>query len=395
MSEQPSEKKSQKSRGQDILGVSLLMLGGFAAASIVLFLRGQRSESWLARPVDGLVGLMGPWAGLLLAMGVAGLGVYLFLAPKDVRIGRHLLGSVGVGLALSLVVGALSVEAGGAIGSALPDALPAALGRIGGAAIGVIALLATVSVVWMGASAGLRKKPEGAASLFAPSHADDAEGVSAAEAQALQPIHRSAVLASTAPAGSPPKPVHRPTTPQEDIRLHGGVPEGARPLGARDEARPKPNPTRVRKAEPDVELAPAAPATPDQPSDPDLVEEPERSDVVADLDRPGLRAESGASASGALGSLEASPIETPELPTPSWEAALEEPFEDELGPAVPLEVAEEPTPELAEASDGAESEQDLSPAAEVPPEILEGVEEVVEPGPTPEELSEGRGRSGR
>ena len=55
MSERNSDSKAgQKTRGQDGLGLALAVVGGFAAVSTLLALRGQESTNPLTLPVDAL-----------------------------------------------------------------------------------------------------------------------------------------------------------------------------------------------------------------------------------------------------------------------------------------------------------------------------------------------------
>src|SRR5688572_23372290 len=74
--------RNGKSFTQDLTGLAFCLVGGIFAVSIVQFLRGHEpKESMLAfaRPVLGLVAALGSPGALVFSVGLAALGVMLFV----------------------------------------------------------------------------------------------------------------------------------------------------------------------------------------------------------------------------------------------------------------------------------------------------------------------------
>ena len=217
MSERNSDSKSgQKTKGQDWLGLGLAVVGGFCAVSILLSLRGQESSNLLTAPVDALMNSLGPWAGLVLSVGLAGLGVMLFLRPEQMPSTRNLMGWIGSACGVSLIVGAISADSGGVLGGLAPAGLGSSVGLFVGLIVGLLVLVGTVWGVWLSDRVGAPKLPSHGA--LVPTRKADADGVSAAEAMALQPTREPAARGSEGPAH------------EMDVRLSGGIPAGTQAL---------------------------------------------------------------------------------------------------------------------------------------------------------------------
>ncbi len=220
MSERTSDGRSRKSRGQDLLGIALCMVGGFAAVSIFLALRGQESKSLLTRPVENLMDLAGAFPALVFTAALAVLGVLLFLRTEALAPGRHVLGLAGATLGLALVLGGVSSGAGGIVGAALPSALGGTAGLLAALVVGLTVLAASTWAAWLGVQWELVAKPPSKAEIGFPNPLPDADGVSAAEALALQ----------SEPDAVSSRPALTPASTRADVRVGGGVPTGTQPL---------------------------------------------------------------------------------------------------------------------------------------------------------------------
>ena len=85
-------KNSEKTTAHDGTGIALSLLGGFFCVSVILSIRGNTSTNAMSAPVTGLIESIGHWPALILSLGIAGLGVALFLGEKAMSPGRHALG---------------------------------------------------------------------------------------------------------------------------------------------------------------------------------------------------------------------------------------------------------------------------------------------------------------
>jgi hypothetical protein len=239
-----SEQKTRRTiTGTDALGIGLAALGGLFAVSIVLHLNDQvpTTDSW-ALPVLGLVSSIGAWPGLLLALGVAACGAWSFLVGRALPLGRFLLACVGLALGASIVVGALPGFLGGELGATLPAVLPGKLGLACALAIGITVGYTSGWLLWLALLPILVRKPGTLGPVVADSRQEHHDGVSAAEAAALVPQARPLEAGSVAPiargtrgAGGAASPAgvrstREASTTFSDVRVRGGVPQGARPL---------------------------------------------------------------------------------------------------------------------------------------------------------------------
>lgn len=252
-------------------GAGLLLFAVGSLGAVVMFLT-LKTESPL--PAQGPLGSFAElWAGSVGVFPAIFLnGAFMFLAFRmfvldaGERLGRNLLASVGVTLALSVLVGAFSRTAGGVVGERtgwfVADKTHLAVGVL----LGLVAVFAAVWFGWIRATnvppvvedAGeepsavslVSKTP--AKTLVRPAvHKTTAanEGVSSAEVAALfpdedeVPVVRKLEPAEVARIAIPPSPY------PEDVRRKGQIPAGAKPI----------EDANARVAMPDAPAAPVAP----------------------------------------------------------------------------------------------------------------------------------------
>ncbi len=233
--------RHEKTFAQDAVGFLLILLGGFGAVSIVLFLRGQQPAEGAIRgatwPVVELVTLLGSPAALVFCASLAGLGTLLFLRSTVLVPTRPLAGLLAAALGLALILGA--IESGGEVGAWLPGLLAGFAGRALGAVLG----LALVWLGWILLFSTRASHPSSAdmvQRLGLSARHDAAAGVSPAEAALL-------VTEPRVPAhGSTPVPMPTPVARREEARPLRV--ETVRPFAAPKEA-PAAAP-RARKSEP-------------------------------------------------------------------------------------------------------------------------------------------------
>ena len=121
MNESTFENESAKGRGQDILGLTLAGLGAFFAVSILQAMWGNQPKfDLLARPVEGLMTVLGPWIGLFVSGATTAVGVMLFLSLEARHVGRPLVGVVAASIGIAIAVGGVIEDGGGAVGAILP-----------------------------------------------------------------------------------------------------------------------------------------------------------------------------------------------------------------------------------------------------------------------------------
>lgn len=248
--------RAKKSIGQDLVGVLFCLLGGFFAVSIYLHWRGQEPVVGFAtRPVLELVRLLGPVAALVLSLGMAGIGAWVFLSSIAPAIGRacaaFALGSVG----FAFVLGAFAH--GGSLGDVFPGLVDGVTGRLIGAVLGVVALFLAATFL-VPRRAGASTADVMRAGLGA--RGDLAAGVSQAEAALL---------------GGEPRPVARPAPRREEKREEPRRETSVRPIASEAKVRgsapavASPVPAPVKES---AELP--APSAPSWEQD-ELDEEPE------------------------------------------------------------------------------------------------------------------------
>ena len=362
--------ENQKPYSQDVVGLVCIVTGGFFAVSAVQALRGQEPKlALLARPVLGLVDLIGPLPALLFCAGLAVLGCRMFLRSELVDVWRPLGLAGGVAFGLSFLLSGFSPDAGGALGAALPSALGGVLGKLLGALVGGLCVLVTV---WWGilAPSGNFVKPRNFEGIERPEEPESTDGVTAAEAAFLvaEPAEQAAVR--PAPAGRKKAAAADPA-PDE-----GALPFGTRPLSP-DEPPEITEEAAPARAPLDAERVGELEAEPDRHSDAGV--EPLGPDLAEARSGGGESREPAAVPAEEVRALEdhVSPV------LPSWARAEEEGF-DEYGVGEP-QPYEPPASEEEAAEDEAAEVLSAQVEVEETEEAEEAEDELAE---EPEELAE-------
>ena len=277
-----------KRPGRDLLGVALIVVASFLGVAVAMaYLDPKAQASGMTGAVMMLVDFLGASA-FFLAAGLAWIGLRLFIQGVDGKLGRDLFGVLLTTLTLPMLIGALSPDLGGSVGS-VGAMVTQRLTVFVGVVFGLIAVLIPAWFLWLRPAALAagelpRSAARSLAGSLAPSapRATDSSSVTLAEAEGLLPKARPQTKARTAAELAPSSPakgaepaagnlertarrdlpsdgprlsspkVVAPSPYPPDVRREGRVPEGARPLGA------GPNPVPV----PQVESTPPPRAVP-------------------------------------------------------------------------------------------------------------------------------------
>jgi hypothetical protein len=222
---------------RDVGGLALFALAIFLGVSVAMAARRPEPDAGgTTALVTGLVGWLGVWPLIVLSACLGLLGARLWIAGALAGLGRNALWSLGLCLAVSMLLGAASYGAGGDFGNFSGGNLTGVLS----AWLGVpISLIVVAAVVWFAWLQPPEWKPalspgEPAPSIFTPT---DSEGLTADEAEALLPDEppMAPVTGRSIPVAPDLPPLYPP-----DVRREGRIPEGARPLEARDEPATRP-----------------------------------------------------------------------------------------------------------------------------------------------------------
>ena len=167
------------------------------------------------------------WPGLTLCAALVLFGVILFVTgPRDTSL-RNLLGVLGTGLALAILCGAFSTDAGGAVGR-LGEIVSGGLGLPFGLIFGSIVLFAVLWMAWLREMDLFSRKTGPASNPPDEFDKEPYEGVSDEEARALLPQLRLAKTEAESEAELEPA-VELPPLYPEDVRLKGQIPDGGSP----------------------------------------------------------------------------------------------------------------------------------------------------------------------
>lgn len=228
--------RNGKESGQDWIGFLFCLVGGFFAVSIVLLLNGQESKASVRAftwPVLELVRLLGAPSALVVSLGLAALGSWLFLRPTPLAALRPLVALVVSTLGLTLVLGAFG--AGGALGAWLPGLVLGLAGRTLAAVLGI-------ALAWLGwtlfpALRAQRTNASDALRMGLSARNDSGAGVSSAEAALLVTEPRTPARPAagreepaTRPASARDETL-RPFTPPKEAPAKRAEPAPVRPLG--------------------------------------------------------------------------------------------------------------------------------------------------------------------
>ena len=235
-----SEIEASNNVGRDALGIVVFALATFASISVGMSIwrPAEAPSSAMARAVVAGVDAIGvaPLLGFTLGLALLGAGTWLFSRSASLR---DFAGLLGCALGLSILLGAVSADAGGLLGALSGGRVSAFLTYLVGVPFGLASLLLPAWLAWGRPQGGNswnlgQDSPEPAAPP-----ASEVEGVSPAEAEALLPR----VPPRLAPTPPPPSPY------PPDVRLQGRIPEGARPIYFDDDSRAEALP------DPDLEAA--------------------------------------------------------------------------------------------------------------------------------------------
>ena len=234
---------------RELLGMGLFTLAAFPVVLVAMALasgaEAVQDAAGTKAIAQAIVNAVGHVPALVCAGGFALVGAAMALSGRDVDVGRNLSGFLFSSIGVAVCLGALRPAGEGLLhGGVFGDATGGTLRTIGpwaGLVIGGAVAFAAVWLAWLGGM-------EEAGALFrgnggqTPTISDalserDSDGVSSAEANALVPDEETLTYMEglwqdqkfVQPEPIPPSPY------PEDVRLQGGVPEGAAPLATDDD----------------------------------------------------------------------------------------------------------------------------------------------------------------
>lgn len=301
---------------RDALGIVVFALATFASISVGMSIWRPVEVPSGALPTAVAAGAeaigVAPLLCFTLGLTLLGAGTWLFSRAVSLRDCAGLLGSA---IGLSVLLGAVTADAGGAFGALSGGKVTAFLSYLVGVPFGLACLLLPAWLAWGRAERANswnlgQDSPEPA---VAP--ASEVEGVSPAEAEALLPR----VPPRLAPTPPPPSPY------PPDVRLQGRIPEGAKPIyfddDSRAEALPDPDLEAALLGQPSEGLEAAAGPARAHLARPDAATTSGGPDGALREDRPAGRP-AGEAEDGqlALRTNEAAPaLEEADPPRPTWE----------------------------------------------------------------------------
>lgn len=342
---------------KDILGLVIVAVAGFLGGSVFMsMVNAIEDPTGTDAAVLQYVAFLGEIPGLALCLGMVAFGMALFLnGPRDSSI-RNFLGICGMTLGLAMLMGALN-DGGGAVGSSTGHRISLRIHEVVGILAGLATLMLVVWYAWLRDSSLIQNNPR-LQQWLQPTGGPAVEGVSAAEAEALQ-VGREAPIATKSPAAPRRKkrvrrskaaaePAPRPESAEEPEPTV--EPESAAgPMAEEPEPAPKPAP--APSAEPTTATEPAPSSAPGASATPEPSIEAESTLVRA--------AEETApeEASGASAAVQASDSPKESSPEPEAEPVSTGSAEEEAGASggVSTDVPGTPAPETAGASEVSEA----------------------------------------
>ncbi|MCH2104472.1 MAG: hypothetical protein MK297_10730 [Planctomycetes bacterium] len=212
----------------DAFGLALFAIGSVSCALLFKTLTHtagpEESANWAVQMGFALLWATGPVPVSLMSLACLLLGALQFLGYQDAqRATRHLAGTLGVTLGLSIVLGAYSPDAGGRLGVLVGGGIAELAAAPLAALIGLGMVCVSVWAVWMGsAQTTAWERAQQIENPAAPLQAK-ADGVT---------IEESAALAFDGEPNAYPGVAESPYP--EDVRVRGQIPEGAAALGAEE-----------------------------------------------------------------------------------------------------------------------------------------------------------------
>jgi S-DNA-T family DNA segregation ATPase FtsK/SpoIIIE len=399
-----NEPQSNAGLGRDALGLLLIVVGVFFGVfTVMAMLHPQEHPNDTSAAFMALVNGVGPVAALFLSAGILVVGVRLWIAGISGRIARDLFGVLVTTVTLAILMGAASNGLGGSVGDLLGGVVTRRLTIFVGIPYGLAFVLLPAWFLWLrprelfawdetspAGQASPRVADTGSSQASAPAHhrTTDSSGVSAAEAAALLPP-TPAPRKPVAPAPSPTTPVHPLAAPSADVakpthlprnnapspypvdvRVHGGIPEGARPLEATHARTVQDSPPHTPAVQRGLARETSAPQQPARAhlagSERDVVLErsPVRPTVAGDE----VRQAAPSAPSWAEIPVVVEPLAAPAPPAPAAREPVAQELDDEPDDEVDLDVAFAEQVEEPEAiAPAAPPAPDVTPFSATPP----------------------------
>lgn len=248
-----NDKRRKGALGADILGI-VLVIGGAALALLMIMamIKGlpQEGATGTGKVARRVILAFGYAPAFLLSLGIAAVGVRVYLGGLYDRMPRDLSGLLGTSAGLAILLGAFSQTAGGGLGDATGGFLARYLTTIPAVILGLAAVAAPVWLTWLRefsvpGSRERRVDPLLAVAREGRKETAPEAGVSLQEAEALLPEGDEADPESVAQyeveeilAGGTPDWVSHDESQNPypaDPRLEGKIPAGAVPLQTQDD----------------------------------------------------------------------------------------------------------------------------------------------------------------
>lgn len=229
-----SENNNRRSIGRDALGILGIVIGVFGAVSVVMATR-QPVYDAEGEPVGfamRFAHLLGPVSGMFAALGVALVGMRMWLRGIDGSVTRHLIGILITTFMLSILVGTIDASLAGSFGATIGSAVRARFTVWIAVPTGVALVLLPAWFAWLRPAERHSKSEKSGSLASALTGATESGAVTSSEAEALLPRTAPATAAPSSKANTPNvSAAPAPTAPYPtDVRLTGGIPPGAKPL---------------------------------------------------------------------------------------------------------------------------------------------------------------------
>ncbi len=229
-----SENNNRRSIGRDALGILGIVIGVFGAVSVVMATR-QPVYDAEGEPVGlamRFAHLLGPVSGLFAALGVALVGMRIWLRGFDGSVVRHLVGILITTFMLSILVGTIDASLAGSFGATIGSAVRARFTVWVAVPTGIALVLLPAWFAWLRPAERHAESEKSGSLASALAGTTESGAVTTSEAEALLPRTAPVTAApsskantsnvSAPPASTAPYPT--------DVRLTGGIPPGAKPL---------------------------------------------------------------------------------------------------------------------------------------------------------------------
>jgi hypothetical protein len=229
-----SENNNRRSIGRDALGILGIVIGVFGAVSIVMAAR-QPVYDPEGEPVGlamRFAHLFGPVSGMFAALGVALVGMRIWLRGFDGSVVRHLVGVLITTFMLSILVGTIDASLAGSFGATVGSAVRARFTVWVAVPTGIALVLLPAWFAWLRPAERHAKSEKSGSLASVLAGTTESGGVTTSEAEALLPRTAPVTAAPSAKANTPNVSASPASTAPypTDVRLTGGIPPGAKPL---------------------------------------------------------------------------------------------------------------------------------------------------------------------